>query len=168
MDKIRNCRIWKVKCGTTVIGPHVRPRDRSYYAVYRNPSVAGKVVNCVKEMWKVALSACYFNLPNMFTWKLLRNDTNKSYCCIWHETEHCTVIAHCWQNAVHARRRMLGMYLYQQHRKCLSASVFHLNIAGDLNYSFINRMIYYCLRTSFFNIRPMSNVQELNEILFST
>jgi len=45
MGKMRN-----TKCGTTVIGPHVRPRDRSYYAVYRNPRVAGAVVNCVMQM----------------------------------------------------------------------------------------------------------------------
>jgi len=41
---------------------------------YRNPRVAGAVVNCVMQMWKVALCACYFNLPNMFIWKLSRND----------------------------------------------------------------------------------------------
>jgi len=32
------------KCGTTVIGPQVRPLDRSYYAVYRMPSIAGAAV----------------------------------------------------------------------------------------------------------------------------
>ena len=37
MGKMRN-----TKCGTTVIGPHVRPRVRSYYA--------GAVVNCVMQM----------------------------------------------------------------------------------------------------------------------
>jgi len=41
---MRNCGMWNAEgkmrngiCGTTVIGPHVRPRDRSYYAVYRTP-----------------------------------------------------------------------------------------------------------------------------------
>jgi len=46
---------------------------------YRNPRDAGAVANCVMQMWKVALCACYFNLPNMFIWKLSRNDINKSY-----------------------------------------------------------------------------------------
>ena len=41
-------------CGTLVIGPAVRPRDRSYYAVYRTPHVAGAAVNCVMRVWKVA------------------------------------------------------------------------------------------------------------------
>ena len=47
-DKMRN-----EKCGPTVIGPQVRPRDRSYYAVYRTPCVAGTAVNCVMR-----ISAC--------------------------------------------------------------------------------------------------------------
>jgi len=80
-----NCRMWKVKCGMTVIGLHVRPYDRSYYTAYCNMRVAGKVVNCVLWMWKVGFCVYYFNLPNVFTWKLSRNYmcTNKSYCCIW-------------------------------------------------------------------------------------
>jgi len=41
-------------CGTMVIGPQVRPRDRSYYAVYRTPRVAGAAVNCVMRVWIVA------------------------------------------------------------------------------------------------------------------
>ena len=65
--------------------------DRSYYAVYHNTRVTGAMVNCIMEIWKTALCACYFNVPNVFTWKLWRNDTTKSYCCVWHATEHCTV-----------------------------------------------------------------------------
>ena len=38
------------KCGTTVFGPQVRPPDRSYYAVYRRPRVAGTAVNCVMRI----------------------------------------------------------------------------------------------------------------------
>ena len=57
MGKMRNGN-----CGTTVIGPQVRPRDRRYSAVYRTPRVAGAAVNCVMRMWKVAFCACYRNL----------------------------------------------------------------------------------------------------------
>ena len=68
---MRNCGMWNAegkmneKCGTTVIGPQVRPCDRSYYTVYRTLCVAGAAVNCVVRMWKVAFYACYryFNLP---------------------------------------------------------------------------------------------------------
>ena len=35
---------------------------------------------------------------------------------------------HLWQKVVQARRCMLGTYLLQQHRICLSAGVFHLAI----------------------------------------
>jgi len=44
-------------CETTVIGPHVRPRDGSYYTVYRTPRVASAVVKCAMQMWKVAFYA---------------------------------------------------------------------------------------------------------------
>ena len=64
---IAECGMPKVKCGMTVTGPHVRPRDRSYYAVYHNLFVVGTMVDCVMVIWKIALCACYFNLPNMFT-----------------------------------------------------------------------------------------------------
>ena len=47
-------KIKNEKCGTTVIGPQVRPRDRSYYAVYRTPRAAGAAVNCVIRVWEVA------------------------------------------------------------------------------------------------------------------
>ena len=57
MGKMRNGN-----CGTTVIGPQVRPRDRTYSAVYRTPRVAGAAVNCVMRMWKVAFCARYRNL----------------------------------------------------------------------------------------------------------
>jgi len=40
-----------------VTSPHVRPRDCSYYAVYHNPCVTSSVVNCIMQMWKVALCA---------------------------------------------------------------------------------------------------------------
>jgi len=71
IDKMRDCGMWNAegkmneKCGTTVIGPQVRPCDRSYYTVYRTLCVAGAAVNCVVRMWKVAFYACYryFNLP---------------------------------------------------------------------------------------------------------
>jgi len=65
-------------CGTTVIGPHVRPCDRSYYAVYRTPRMASAVVKCVMQMWKVAglmppLAACHCNnsyvLSILCTWQ---------------------------------------------------------------------------------------------------
>jgi len=49
-------------CGTMVIGPQARPRDRSYYAVYRTLRVAGAVVNCIMRTWKVVFYACYRNL----------------------------------------------------------------------------------------------------------
>ena len=48
--------------GTMMIGPQVRPRDHSYYAVCRTPRVASAVVNCVMRVWKVAFYACYRNL----------------------------------------------------------------------------------------------------------
>jgi len=42
MGKMQICRMWNVegkmrneKCGMMVIGPQVRSRDRSYYAIYR-------------------------------------------------------------------------------------------------------------------------------------
>jgi len=61
MGKMRNCGMWNAEgkmrngnCGTMVIGPAVRPRDRSYYAVYRTPRAAGAAVNCVMRVWKVA------------------------------------------------------------------------------------------------------------------
>jgi len=64
MGKMRNFGMWNAKgkmrngiCGTPVIGPHVRPRDRSYYAVYRTPRVARAVVKCVMQMCKVAFYA---------------------------------------------------------------------------------------------------------------
>jgi len=46
------------KSGTTVIGPQIRPREPSYYAVYCMPHVAGAAVNCVMRMWNVAFYAC--------------------------------------------------------------------------------------------------------------
>ena len=33
------------------IGPQVRSHDRSYYAVYHTPRLAGAAVNCVTWMW---------------------------------------------------------------------------------------------------------------------
>jgi len=56
------------KCGTTVIGPQVRPHDHSYYAVHRMPRMAGAAVNCVMQMWKVAFYAYarYHNLNLSF------------------------------------------------------------------------------------------------------
>jgi len=33
------------KCGTMVIRPQVRPRDRSYYAVYHTPHTVGTAVS---------------------------------------------------------------------------------------------------------------------------
>jgi len=76
VGKMRNCRMWNAegkirneKCGTTVIGPQVRPLDRSYYAVYRMPHVAGAAVNCVMRMWKVAFYACYLNVNLSFAAK---------------------------------------------------------------------------------------------------
>jgi len=48
----------KVKCGTTVISPHVRLRDCSYYAVCHTPRAAGAVVDCIMQMQKVAFCAC--------------------------------------------------------------------------------------------------------------
>jgi len=73
------------KCRTTVIGPQVRPQDHSCYTVDRIPLVAGAAVNCVMQMWKVAFYACYRNLdlPFAINWKMLRNDINKNYCCVW-------------------------------------------------------------------------------------
>jgi len=56
-------------CGTMVIGPQVRPRERSYYAVYRMLRVAGAAVNCVMRVWKVAFYACYRNLNVPFAAK---------------------------------------------------------------------------------------------------
>ena len=55
-------KMWNGNCGTTVIGPQVRPRDRRYSAVYRTPRVASAAVNCIMWMWKVAFCACYRNL----------------------------------------------------------------------------------------------------------
>ena len=73
---MRNCGMWNaegkmrnVNCGTTVIGPQVRPRDRRHYAVYHTPRMAGAVVNCVMRVWKVAFYACYFNLNLPFAAK---------------------------------------------------------------------------------------------------
>jgi len=57
------------KCRTTVIGPQVRLRDRSYYAVYRMLHMAGAAVNCVMRMWKVEFYACYRNLNQSFAAK---------------------------------------------------------------------------------------------------
>ena len=81
-------KIKNEKCGTTVIGPQVRPRDRSYYAVYRTPCKAGAAINCVMRMWKcfvhvTVILICHL-LQSVFNWKVLRNDINKSYCCVWH------------------------------------------------------------------------------------
>jgi len=45
----------KVKCGT-VISPHVRLRDCSYYAFCHTPRAAGAVVDCIMQMQKVALT----------------------------------------------------------------------------------------------------------------
>jgi len=56
-------------CGTMVIGPQVRPRDRSYYAVYSTPRVAEAAVNCIMRVWKVAFYACYHNLNLPFAAK---------------------------------------------------------------------------------------------------
>ena len=56
-------------CGTMVIGPQVRPRDRSYYAVYSTPHVAEAAVNCIMRVWKVAFYACYHNLNLPFAAK---------------------------------------------------------------------------------------------------
>jgi len=49
------------------------------------PLVAGAAVNCVMQMWKEAFYACYRNLdlPFAINWKMLRNDINKNYCCVW-------------------------------------------------------------------------------------
>jgi len=59
---VNNSKIWLlVKCGTLVIGPAVRPRDGSYYAVYRMPRVAGAAVNCVMRVWKLA----FFNFMHV-------------------------------------------------------------------------------------------------------
>ena len=73
MGKMRNCGMCNVegktrsgKCGMTVIGPQVRSRDHSCYAVYRTLRVAGAVVNCVMQVWKVAFYACYRNLNLSF------------------------------------------------------------------------------------------------------
>jgi len=66
MGKMQNCGMWNAegkmkneKCGTTVIGPQVRPRDRSCYTVYHTPRVAGAVVNYAMRVWKVAFCACF-------------------------------------------------------------------------------------------------------------
>jgi len=56
-------------CGTMVIGPQVRPRDRRYYAVYRTLRVAGAAVNRIMRVWKVAFYACYRNLNVPFAAK---------------------------------------------------------------------------------------------------
>jgi len=58
-------------CGTMVIGPQVRPRDRSYYAVYHTLHLASAVVKCVMRMWKVAFYACCRNLNLPFAAKCL-------------------------------------------------------------------------------------------------
>ena len=42
------------KCRITVTGPHVRPHDCSYYAVYSTPHTAPAVVNCIIQMRKTA------------------------------------------------------------------------------------------------------------------
>ena len=55
-------KTWNGNCGTTVIGPQVRPRDCRYSAVYRTLRVAGTAVNCVMRMWKVTFCARYRNL----------------------------------------------------------------------------------------------------------
>jgi len=57
------------KCGTMVIGPQVRPRDCSYYAVYCTPCVTGAAVNYVMQMSKVAFYACYRNVNLPFAAK---------------------------------------------------------------------------------------------------
>ena len=85
--------MWNEKCGTTVIGPQVRPLDCSYYAVYHTPCVARAVVNCIMRMWKDAFCACVHVtvichlLQGVFNWKVMRsdinNDINKSYYCVW-------------------------------------------------------------------------------------
>jgi len=76
MGKMRNCLMWNVegkmrneKCGTTLIGPQIRPHDRNYYAVYCTPRVAGAAVNCVMRVWKVAFYAFYRNLNLPFAAK---------------------------------------------------------------------------------------------------
>jgi len=76
MGKMRNCGMWNAEgkmrngnCGTTVIGPQVRTRDRRYYTVYRTPRTAGTVVNCIMRMRKVAFYACYCNLNLPFAAK---------------------------------------------------------------------------------------------------
>jgi len=43
----------KVKWGTTLIGPQVRLRDRSYYVVYR--TCMAQRLNAVMRMWKAEL-----------------------------------------------------------------------------------------------------------------
>ena len=47
-------KMQKVECRMTVIGPQVRSRDHSYYAVYSTLRVAGAVVNCLMRTLKVA------------------------------------------------------------------------------------------------------------------
>ena len=75
IGKMLNCGMWNAegkmrndKCGTTVIGPQVRPRDHSYYAVYHTPRVAGAVVNCVIQSNPMRINARrYSSLPVFFT-----------------------------------------------------------------------------------------------------
>ena len=73
MGKMQNCGMWNAKgkmrnenCGTMVIGPQVRPRDRRYYAVYRTPRVASAAISCVMRMGEVVFYACYCNLNLSF------------------------------------------------------------------------------------------------------
>jgi len=55
-DKMRNGN-----CGTMVIGPAVRPRGRTYYAVYRTPR-SGKLRNADVESSVLSFYACCCHL----------------------------------------------------------------------------------------------------------
>jgi len=44
------------KCGTMVISPQVRSRDRSYYAVYRTPRLAGAAVIFITKQFVIFLT----------------------------------------------------------------------------------------------------------------